>query len=357
MALPTTFATALCLLILSILAWGSWANFQKLAGKWRFELFYYDYSLGVVICAVIAAFTFGSMLPRELTFQDNLLIAGYHQMAYAGAAGAVFNLGNVLLVAAISMSGMAVAFPMALGLALAMQALGNFHQSNAIVLFGGIVLLLVAVLTNAFAYSGYVDARQFAAAAALQADPRDNPRNNPRAKSRVRPPSAGPAILLSVLSGILLGLSYPLIEMARTGGSGVAPYGLAVLFGGGVLFSTLLYIPFFINFPVHGQPIEFAAYFRGTRNQHLLGILGGAVWMVGAIANFLTVNAPAPGLAVQGTGYELGQSAAIVSSLWGVLAWREFKNASDRVKILLVGTLVLFLTGLAMITIAPLRGR
>jgi glucose uptake protein len=348
MALPTSFLTTLCLLTLSILAWGSWANTQKLAGKWRFELFYYDYSLGAVICAVIAALTFGSLLPRELTFQDNLLIAGYHQMAYAAAAGAIFNLGNLLLVAAISVSGMAVAFPIAFALALALEALTTLSQSNVILLSAGIFLLVVAVVTNAFAYSSCLDARQLAAVRALQPDP--------RTKSRARPPGAGPGITLSVLSGIVLGLSYPLLELARTGGSGVAPYGLAVLFGGGVLFSTLLYIPFFLNFPVRGQPLDFSAYFRGTRNQHLLGILGGVVWMTGTIANFLTANAPAPVLALPSTGYGLGQCAAVVGGLWGLIAWREFKDASDRAKMLLTCTLVLFLAGLAMITIAPLRG-
>src|ERR1700689_3367104 len=118
MLLPTTYFAALLLLMLSMFSWGSWANTQKLAGKWRFELFYYDYSLGVVLCAVLAAFTFGSVLTKELTFQDNLLIAAKRQMAYGVAGGAVFNLGNILLVAAIAVSGMAVAFPIAIGLAL-----------------------------------------------------------------------------------------------------------------------------------------------------------------------------------------------------------------------------------------------
>ncbi len=349
MALPATFLTALWLLILSIVAWGSWANTQKLTGKWRFELFYYDYSLGVVICALVAAFSFGSMFSRELTFQDNLLIASYHQIAYTVVAGAVFNLGNLLLVAAISVSGMAAAFPIVFGLALAVEALMNFNQSNAIVLFGGILLLVVAALTNAFAYSGYIDAGQIAEATALKAEP--------RSKSRARPPRAATGIILSVLGGIVVGLSYPLLELGRSGAPGVAPYGFAVLFAAGVLFSTLLYVPFFLNFPVHGQPLEFKSYFQGSRNQHLLGILGGVVWMIGAIANFLTINVPAPVPTTQGTGYALGQSAAIVGGLWGLLAWREFKDASFRTKMLLTGTIVLFLAGLAMITIAPYAGK
>src|ERR1700733_13483024 len=120
MLIPTTYLTALLLLIVSMFCWGSWANTQKLTGKWRFELFYYDYSVGVLVCALIAAFTFGEMMPKELTFSDNLLLAGKRQMAYGFAGGAVFNLANMLLVAAISVAGMAVAFPIAIGLALVM---------------------------------------------------------------------------------------------------------------------------------------------------------------------------------------------------------------------------------------------
>src|ERR1700676_2077858 len=126
MLLPSTYFAAILLLISSMFAWGSWANTQKLAGKWRFELFYYDYSFGVMLCALVAAFTFGSLSPRELTFQDNLLIAAKRQMAYAFLGGAVFNLANMLLVAAIAVSGMAVAFPIAIGLALVIGVVLNF---------------------------------------------------------------------------------------------------------------------------------------------------------------------------------------------------------------------------------------
>jgi glucose uptake protein len=166
MILPTTYFGALLLLIVSMLCWGSWANTQKLAGKWRFELFYYDYSLGVLLCAIVAAFTFGSWLPKELTFQDNFLIAGRRQMIYGVAAGAVFNLANMLLVAAIAVAGMAVAFPIAIGLALVIGVIWNFAlnpQGNPFLLFGGAALVFAAIIINAFAYSTYVDAKNQAA--------------------------------------------------------------------------------------------------------------------------------------------------------------------------------------------------
>ena len=110
MILPTTYLAALLLSILTMICWGSWANTQKFSGKWRFELFYYDYALGLLITATILAFTFGTF-GSELSFMDNMAIAGKKQMAFALAAGVIFNLANMLLVAAIAVAGLSVAFP------------------------------------------------------------------------------------------------------------------------------------------------------------------------------------------------------------------------------------------------------
>src|SRR5215475_4384740 len=221
MILPTTYLAALLLLIASMLCWGSWANTQKLAGKWRFELFYYDYSFGVLLCALIAAFTLGEMAPKELSFTDNFLIASKRQMALSVGAGFVFNLANMLLVAAISVSGMAVAFPIAIGLALSIGVVWNYilnPQGNPMLLFGGVILVIAAILVDAFAYSAYTDAKRLAAEnAALRPDPRSK-------IAKPSGPGAGRGILLSVVAGILMGLFYPMVETSRQGDGGVAPY-------------------------------------------------------------------------------------------------------------------------------------
>src|SRR5579872_2993494 len=257
MLLPTTYGAALGLLIISMLCWGSWANTQKLAGKWRFELFYYDFSVGVLLCALIAAYTLGQWDSKELSFSDNFLIAAKRQMAWGAGAGVVFNLANMLLVAAISVSGMAVAFPIAIGLALVIGVVWNYilnPQGSAMLLFGGVVLVLVAIIVDALAYSAYKDAkrREQQKAATLQPDP--------RAKRPAGGPGPGRGIALSVLGGILMGMFYPMVEVSRQGEAGVAPYGIAILFGAGVLISSLFYIPFFLNFPVSGAPIEVREY-------------------------------------------------------------------------------------------------
>lgn len=352
MILPTTYLAALLLSLVSMICWGSWANAQKLAGKWRFELFYYDYSLGVLLCAAIAAFTFGSWLPKELTFSDNLLIASNHQMAYAVGAGVVFNLANMLLVAAIAVSGLAVAFPIAIGLALVIGVIWNFMlnpQGDPILLFGGALLVTAAIIVDAFAYGTYLDAKQAAAQKALTPDP--------RAKTRKRAPGAARGIALSIVSGILMGTFYPIVEMAKQGENGVSPYGVGVLFAAGVFLSSLVYIPFFLNFPVDGPPLNARAYIKGSGRQHLLGLLGGIVWMAGGLANFLASSTPPKVQVGPAVSYALGQGATMVSALWGLLVWHEFRGASQRVKLLLVVMIVLFLSGLGMIAIAPLHAK
>ncbi len=353
MLLPTTYLGALLLLIGSMLCWGSWANTQKMAGKWRFELFYYDYSLGTVLCAVVAAFTLGQILPQELTFSDNLLIATKRQMAWAVGAGMVFNLANLLLVAAISVSGLSIAFPISIGLALVIGTVWSFilnPQGYAPLLFGGAFLVLVAIIVDAFAYTGYVDAKQAAEAAALTPDP--------RAKKKLpKGPGAARGIVLSIVSGILMGMFYPMVEIARQGDGGVSAYGIGLLFSGGVLFSSLFYLPFFMNFPVEGGPVEFMAYFQGGVKQHVFGLVGGILWMTGALCNFAAASTPSTVQVGPAVSYALGQGATMVSALWGLLVWREFKGANLRVKTLIVVMLVLFITGLSMISIAPLHAK
>lgn len=354
MILPTTYLAALLLLIASMLCWGSWANTQKLAGKWRFELFYYDYSVGVVLLALLAAFTLGQWDPKELSFTDNFLIASKRQMAWGAGAGVVFNLANMLLVASIAVSGMAVAFPIAIGLALIIGVVWNYMlnpQGSAMLLFGGVALVLIAIIIDAFAYSAYTDAKRQAAlkASALHPDPKAK-------RAAAAAPGAGRGIILAIVSGILMGMFYPLVEISREGDGGVSPYGIGLLFSGGVLLSSFFYIPFFLNFPVEGPPIEMSEYFKGTKRQHLLGIAGGIVWMAGALTNFAAASTPPSVHVGPAVSYALGQGATLVSALWGLLVWREFKGAGFGVKMLLVGMIVLFIAGLGMISIAPLHG-
>lgn len=345
MILPQTYLSALLLIILSMLCWGSWANTFKLTGKWRFELFYYDYSAGVLLAAIIAAYTFGSM-GSDLSFADNMLVAGKRNMAWAIAGGIVFNLANMLLVAAISIAGLAVAFPVGIGLALVVGVIWNYllnPQGNPMLLTVGVALVACAIVVDAMAYGTLAKANA-----------------EPSGRGRSRSSTSRKGIVLSLVSGVLMGSFYPLVETGKGGGvaaAGLGPYAVAFLFSLGVFFSTFVFNLYFLNFPVQGEPLSMFQYFKGTSKQHLLGILGGMIWCAGAITNFVAASAPKNIEVGPAVSYAVGQGATMVSALWGILVWKEFAGASPKARILLTLMFVLFLAGLMLVAIAPLYAR
>jgi glucose uptake protein len=351
MITPTTYTTALLLLILSMLCWGSWANTFKMAGKWRFELFYYDYALGVLIAAVVAAYTFGS-LGSDLSFSDNLLVAGRRNQAYGAAAGAVFNLANMLLVGAISIAGMAVAFPVGIGLALVIGVIWNYilnPQGNKFLLAVGVALVAGAIIVDAIAYSFHSRAQQKEEIPAPAAQ-----RGRVKATGRR---GGAKGLVLSLVSGLLMGSFYPLVQIGVGGGpdsGGLGPYAVAFWFAIGVFVSTFIFNLYFLNLPVEGEPISMAFYLRGTARQHLLGILGGLIWCTGAIANFASASTPKQVQVGPAISYAIGQGATMISALWGLLVWKEFAGANSRVKALLAVMLLLFVGGLALLSLAPI---
>ena len=332
MILPSTYAVTLLLMILSMLCWGSWANTFKLTSKWRFELFYFDYALGVLLAAVFAAFTFGFM-GEGLSFLDNLELTGKKQMAMAFAAGVVFNLANMLLVAAISVAGLAVAFPVGIGLALIIGVVWNYilnPQGNPYLVFTGVFFVTAAIVLDARAYWEHGNL------------------------SGARTSFSFKGVIISLISGVLMGSFYPIVEMSKAGELGLGPYSVAVLFALGVFLSTFIFNFYFMNLPVQGPPIGFVPYLRGTRWNHLLGISGGIIWCVGAVANFVAASAPKSVNVGPAISYGLGQGATMISVLWGLLVWKEFQGATSRVQVLLVVMMALFISGLALISVAPL---
>lgn len=344
MILPETYASALLLMLLSMLCWGSWANAFKLTRKWRFELFYYDYALGVLLAALIAAYTFGS-LGSDLAFTDNLLVAGKRYMAFAAAGGVVFNLANMLLVAAISVAGLAVAFPVGIGLALVVGVIWNYFlnpQGNPMLLAAGVILVVCAIVVDSLAYTAHAKRARS---------------EKPAGRGQSKSPAGMKGIVLSLVSGLLMGSFYPLVEMSKGGGvdaGGLGPYAVAFLFSIGVFISTFVFNLYFLNLPVEGEPLSMFAYFRGTLPQHALGILGGIVWCAGAISNFAAASAPKSVQVGPAISYAIGQGATMVSALWGLLVWKEFAGARSGVKLLLALMLLLFIAGLVLVSIAPL---
>ena len=350
MILPSTTLASLLLLILTLFCWSSWANTQKLTSGWRFELFYCDFTIGMALCTLIAMFTLGSMNPQELSFSDNLLIASYRKMAFAFAAGMVINLANMLLVGAISTSGMAAVFPIAFSVGLIVTSLVNFigdsRSINAALLFGGMVLILGAVLADILALIG-----------SAASGPKPVPVPTAKGQQPARTRSATRGIPLSMASGIAFGFFFPIVDSARIGDNGVGPYGLAGLIGAGMLFSTVLYMPFFVTFPVAGEPVRMGHYFLAMRRYHIWGIFGGLVWTSGMIAALVEQSSPTPLQAGPVTASMLLWAAPVVAAFWGAAAWREFKTAPQSSKTFLLGTIVLFILGLTLMSMAQIYGQ
>ena len=354
MILPTTYGVALLLIVFTMLCWGSWANTFKLAGKWRFELFYYDYAVGVLIMATIAALTFGSMGDSSLTFVNNMMVAGNRKIAFGLAAGVVFNLANMLLVAAIAVAGLAVAFPVGIGLALVVGVVWNYFlnpQANPILLGAGVAIVLAAIVVDAIAY------QQHMAHKALEAEAVNAQASATDKKVKRKKKSGAKGIVLSLISGVLMGSFYPLVEIGKAGGDigfGLGPYSIAFVFAIGVFISTFVFNLYFLNLPIQGKPIAMSAYFKGNAKQHLLGIAGGLIWCAGTIANFAAASSPKEVQVGPAVSYAIGQGATMVSALWGLIVWKEFAGARQNVRILLALMLILFVAGLALISIAPL---
>ncbi len=347
MILPSSYFVTLALMIFTMLCWGSWANTYKLTNKWRFELYYFDYSLGVLLVAILAAFTVGTLGFDGFSFRDDVLHAGKRQDVYAFMAGVIFNLANMLLVAAISLAGMAVAFPIAIGLALVIGVVWSYAlapQGSPLMLFAGAGLVLISVVLNSRAYKIYK-------LSGLDELVRTGQVKSTRKKVSTK------GVVVSLVSGVLMGCFYPLVERAKEGDAGLGPYSAAVIFAVGVFFSTFLFNLFFMNLPISGGPLEILEYFQGSLREHFLGLAGGVIWGAGTIASYVAASAEGPAKVGPAASYGVGQCALLVSTLWGLLLWKEFKNPPAKVKAMLAMMFALCLIGVVMISTASLVNR
>ena len=336
------------LTIVSLLCLGSWANTLKLAGKWRFEYYYYDFVFGILLTAGLAALLLGAGRAQELTFQDNLTLAGYRKMAWALGGGVVLNLGMLLLLAAMTISGMTVSFGLTLGVALVIGVVWDFTdatQANATLAFIGVALLLMAVIVTGLAHVRRLRVEREAAQQALTPDP--------RVKTKRRPaPGAALNFVLAAVGGIALS-TFPRILSEATGGeNGLAPYSALLLLAVSALLSSPFFVLFFTTFPVAVPAGSPAGYLAGTRMQHLLGVAGGILWGGGMLTGLLSMSAPPVTQPSALSQYMLRNGALVVAALWGLFIWREFRDAGDRARLLAMGMTVSFLIGLGLVAFA-----
>lgn len=324
------YSTAVIFCIVTMLCWGSWANTQKLAaGNWRFELFYWDYVIGILILTLAFAFTLGSTGTEGRSFLVDVSQASCSSLWSAVLGGVVFNLANILLVAAIAIAGMSVAFPVGIGIALVLGVVVNYFgdpQGNAALLFTGVALIAIAILLNARAY-------------------------NRLATNNAAPSTKG--LALSVAAGLLMGFFYRFVAKAMFSDFSVpepgklSPYTALVFFSIGIFLSNFVFNTYIMRRPFAGSPVRFSDYFRGGLRNHFTGALGGIIWCVG-----MSFSIIASGKAGAAISYGLGQGATVVAAIWGIFIWKEFAKAPRGTSVLLNAMLVLYVAGIALIIYA-----
>ena len=325
-----SYQIAVFFCIITMLAWGSWANTQKLASPdWRFELFYWDYVFGIVVFSLLLALTAGSSGDAGRPFLEDLAQASSENLGSAFLGGILFNAANILLVAAITIAGMSVAFPVGIGLALVIGVVVNYLDipvGNPTMLFGGVGLIVIAMLLNANAYKKL-------------------------SVSQDKVPTKG--LVLAIIAGLLMGFFYKYVansmfpEFTNPIDGKLSPYTAVFIFAIGILASNFIFNTLLMKKPFEGEAVSFKDYFAGGSKNHLMGFLGGAIWCVGMSFSILASDKAGPAIS-----YGLGQGATVVAALWGIFVWKEFKGAPKGVPTLLNIMLLVYIIGLTLIVMA-----
>lgn len=332
MVTVSSYSTAVLMCVITMLCWGSWANTQKMTGKnWGFQLFYWDYSIGVLLFSLVLAFTMGSFGDFGRSFLSDI---GQSQIKWLGSAfigGVVFNIANILLVAAIEIAGLSVAFPVGIGLALVLGVVTTYAatgEGNAPMLAAGVLFVVAAIVLDALAYK------------------RIGGGTGASAKG----------IGISILAGVLMGFFYSFVAASMAASKDgvleagkLTPYTAVVMFSLGLLLSNFVFNTLMMKKPIVGTPATAGEYFRGSTKNHIIGILGGAVWSCGMNFNIIAAPAADPALA-----YGLGQGATMISALWGVFVWKEFKNAPKGTNVLIFWMFACFIVGLGILVASKL---
>lgn len=317
---PTTFHAALLMTITSTICWGSFANTFKGTKNYRFELYYWDYTFGIFLAALLLAFTLGSQGGGPTAFLANFHAADNINLFYAALGGFIFNIANTLLVAGIEIVGLAIAFPVSIGIALVEGVVLSYAlqpRGSAALLAAGIAMAIVALVLIGKAYGAL--------------------RTGAGAVSRR-------GVIVCVISGLLMGIFAPFVTRAMTRGATLAPYTTAVFLTLGALICCFFFNPILMRKPIVGTPVSMGEYFRAPASYHALGLLGGGIWGLGTVFNF--VAASLVGVAIS---YAIGQASPMVACLWGVFAWKEFRGANTRAKGYLAAMFAAYLLALVLI--------
>jgi glucose uptake protein len=321
---PPSLTIALLMTITSAICWGSWANTYKGVKNYRFELFYWDYAIGIFLISLILAFTMGSSGHDSFSFLNNVQSADTSNIIWTMVGGALFNLANLLLVAAIDMAGLAVALPVSIGIALVVGVVLSYilePKGVALFLALGVACALIAVILDGKAFGSLGSGRS----------------------------ASRKSIIICIVSGVLMGLWNPFVAYGATRGNPLTPYSSVVFLTLGALLSCFVWNLYFMKHPLAGDPVGLGGFFRAPASGHLLGLFGGVIWGVGTVFN--VVAGKSMSFAIS---YAIGQSAPMVGALWGVFAWKEFAGAGSRAKIYL--SLMFVFYALAILLVARANG-
>lgn len=333
MLIIDSYPLAVVMLFVTMLCWGSWANTQKLATqKWPFQLFYWDYTIGTVLLALIFGLTLGNSGEEGRGFFEDLSQANAEALRSAFIGGVVFNIANLLLVAAIDLAGMAVAFPIGIGLALVLGVVVNYVAvpvGDPVLLFLGVALVTVAIVLDALAY------RQKSGGVGVTTK----------------------GIMISLIAGVLMGFFFRFVAAATIQNFAspepglMTPFSSVFVFSIGIFISNFLWNTIFMYRPISGEKVSYSQYFsQGNTRLHLIGILGGVIWCIGM--SFSMLASEQAGFAIS---YGLGQGATMIAAIWGVFIWKEFAGTSSKTKRLITTMFVFFTIGLALIILARLN--
>lgn len=331
MFIVQSYSLAVVFCIITMLCWGSWANTQKLAGKkWRFELFYWDYVIGIFLFSLVSALTLGSFGKEGRSFITDLQQADASNIISALIGGFIFNAANILFSAAIAIAGMAVAFPIAIGLALVLGVIVNYAASqkgDPVFLFTGVALVAIAIIINAVAY---------------------------RKTSTARQEVSTKGIIISLVAGVLMSFFYRFIaasmdldNFSNPSTGKMTPYTAVFIFSVGIFLSNFIFNTILMKKPFQGLPTGYKEYFKGNFSIHMVGVLGGLIWGLGNSLNLIAAGKAGPAIS-----YGLGQGATLIAALWGVFIWKEFQKAPKGINALLTAMFIFFIAGLALLIYA-----
>ena len=333
MFIVDSYTLAIVLCLITMICWGSWGNTQKLAAKnWRYELFYWDYVIGIIALALIVGFTLGSSGDQGRSFIDDITQVSSNNFWSALTGGIIFNASNILLSASISLAGMSVAFPVGVGLALVLGVFINYFgapKGDPMILFLGVALIVIAIVLNGIA-SGKIT------------------------KGEEEKKTKKKGIIIAICAGILMSFFYRFVaasidlnNFANPASGMLTPYGAFFIFTLGILASNFVFNTLAMRKPFVGQPVSYKQYFAGNLKTHSVGILGGIIWGIGTVFSYIAAEKAGPAIS-----YALGQGAPMIAAFWGVFIRKEFKGSNKTVNGLLTAMFFFFIIGLAFIVIS-----